>query len=351
MFPYLSLLGFRRRTRMPAPDVDLLEQLEPGWIEQSIADWSSWINARLRKRYGTAAQGSSTPFGKTPPAFLPQGTTPPGVTLQGRPLLGDIALVLAIVTAGAAGVATFQWSVDGGISWAIAPTLTASGTSPPAVTVAGLSRLASPSLLRLQVQVGGPVGTAKFRWSVDGGVTWTASGVITAPTVVLGTTGLSAVFPAGTYSADNAYVGAGIVTPAVGVPFALAGTGLAFVVGAGPAFAADNEYQAATPVPGTMLRWLTILVTFDAYQKRGANPQDPALTWIKDAWDETKAEIREAADSKDGLFDLPASEDVDSAITTGGPLGYSETSPYVWTDAEERAGRAEDRSRSGTGGP
>lgn len=82
------------------------------------------------------------------------------------------------------------------------PTVVATGTTPPAVSVTGDSNNAD---LRLEITTGGTRGTAVFRYSVDGGTTW-ASGITTAATVTLGTTGLTAVFAAGTYANDNVYV-------------------------------------------------------------------------------------------------------------------------------------------------
>jgi hypothetical protein len=101
-------------------------------------------------------------------------------------------------------------------------------------------------------------------------------------------------------------------------------------------------YAAATPVPEIVLGWLTLFVTYDAYRKRGTNPQDPNIASLIEDCKTAADEIKEAADSKDGLFDLPTSEDTDSAITTGYPLAYSETSPYVWTDVEACEGYAQD---------
>jgi hypothetical protein len=91
------------------------------------------------------------------------------------------------------------------------------------------------------------------------------------------------------------------------------------------------------------------MVSFDVLRKRGANPQDPFYESIKVDAEKAVEEVIEAADSEKGLFDLPTDEDGDSNVTTGGPLGYSETSPYVWTDIAASAGRAEDSARRGTG--
>ena len=201
------------------------------------------------------------------------------------------------------------------------PALVAAGTSPPVVTLIGRPVLGS---MRVSIQVVAPgaLGTATFAWSQDGGTTWhpdsppallagAGVGIATAASVTLGTTGLAAQFPANvTYSADNLY-------------------------------------QADTPVPGAILEWLCNVVTVDVFMRIGTNPQDPGITLFMQQYSEALAQIKEAADGKDGLLDLPISEDLGSAVTTGGVLSYSETSPYVWTDRERDAAYFQDMSGRG----
>lgn len=113
---------------------------------------------------------------------------------------------------------------------------------------------------------------------------------------------------------------------------------------------ATLPFGQGQPVPDVVLGWLTALVTYDAYRARGFNPQDPLGELIRADYDAAKAEVKEAADSKDGLFDLPAStEETDSSVTTGGPQAYSETSPYVWTNIEAAVGKAQDAAYTGRG--
>lgn len=249
-FPYLDLYGFKLRTVMAAAEVDYVETDTPGYTAGRIAVRSSYINGRLRKRYGATATTNSLPLGQTAPELIGSGTTPPGLSLRGQPILGSMQVIVSITT-------------------------------------------------------GGATGTAVFKWSSNNGITYN-TGVTSATSVSLGGTGLSVLFPS---------------------------TGT---------FSTDNVYAAATPVPEIVLGWLTTLVTYDLYRKRGVNPQDPQIELLVVEMTNVLAEIKEAADSRDGLFDLPVSEDEDSAVTTGGPLGTSQTSPYVWTDVERAVGEFQD---------
>ena len=96
------------------------------------------------------------------------------------------------------------------------------GTAPPTVTLAGTPLGAYT--LKIEIVAGGAVGAATFRFSTDGGSTWSETHV-TAASVLLdesptataltpaddsmvgrnGATGITASFAAGTYNADNFY--------------------------------------------------------------------------------------------------------------------------------------------------
>lgn len=103
------------------------------------------------------------------------------------------------------------------------------------------------------------------------------------------------------------------------------------------------------PPPEILIGWIVDLVSLDVMRKRGINPQDPFLETLVANGDAAKAEIEEAANSETGLFDLPSNNTIENSnVTTGGPLGYSETSPYKWMDLEARQGRFED-GNSGNG--
>jgi hypothetical protein len=267
-FPYLDVPEFKLRTSIPPSDVELFASRYPGFLERAIGTRSSYINARLRKRYGQSPTlGNNLPLGQQPPLLLAAGTLPPAVSLVGRPILGSVRIAIQITTAGALGVAVFAWAKDGGLF---------------------------------------PIGGDQNPPS------WT-TGVLTAATVTLTGTGMSALFPS-----------------------------------TGP-YSLDNLYAAASPVPEAVLRWLTDFVTIDVWDRRGRNPQDPAMVSAKERYDQAMEELKEASDSKEGLFDLPIAEDADTAVTTGGPLSYSETSPYVWQDQQKAVAQSEDRALTGTG--
>lgn len=93
-----------------------------------------------------------------------------------------------------------------------------------------------------------------------------------------------------------------------------------------------------TPVPPIVLGWVTAIVTPEVYWKKGINPGGPLEDLLTKKKDDAEAKIKEAADSKEGLFDLPLREDLQtSAIDAGGPLGCSQSSPYEWVDVEAEA--------------
>jgi hypothetical protein len=102
----------------------------------------------------------------------------------------------------------------------------------------------------------------------------------------------------------------------------------------------------AEPVPEIVLDWVTRKVTPRAYLKRGYNPSNDASFAALLSSDAAlaDAEIAAAADAVSGLYDLPLRQDTTtSGISRGAPLGYSETSPYAWRDAQRTTGQGEDR--------
>ncbi len=107
---------------------------------------------------------------------------------------------------------------------------------------------------------------------------------------------------------------------------------------------------AETPnAPESVKEWLARIVTMRCYIKRGIDPNDLQIVEIRDDSIAAKAEVLEAANSENGWFDLPTLESADpSAISKGGPFGYSEASPYVWMDEQAQTGKNEDQSGRGS---
>lgn len=94
------------------------------------------------------------------------------------------------------------------------------------------------------------------------------------------------------------------------------------------------------PAPGIVVRWNVLLTTPLCYGKRGTNTE--LYEKFEGQALEAKAEVREAADAKDGLFDLPLRADSEvTGIVKGAPLAYHERSPYEWM------GRQSERWRRG----
>lgn len=107
----------------------------------------------------------------------------------------------------------------------------------------------------------------------------------------------------------------------------------------------------ANPCPVAVTGWLSRIVTVRCWLKRGVDPNDLQFTEIKADADAAWAEIKEAADSQLGLFDLPLRADTTaSGISRGGPRSYAEQSPYVGFDRQGSTGRTEDANRGGSYG-
>lgn len=103
------------------------------------------------------------------------------------------------------------------------------------------------------------------------------------------------------------------------------------------------------PYPESVTGWLARIVTVRCWLKRGVDPTDEQFLEVKADHDRAIEEIKEAADALDGLFELPLRADTTaSGVSKGGPFSYTEASPYVWTDVQVDAGRAEDSNRGGS---
>ncbi|AKT38258.1 phage protein Gp36 family protein [Chondromyces crocatus] len=98
------------------------------------------------------------------------------------------------------------------------------------------------------------------------------------------------------------------------------------------------------PYPDVIIDNVARVVAYRLTLKRGFNPSSEQDQLIQQEKDEALAWVKEAADSKDGLIELPARQatppDV-AAVNAGGPLGYSEQSPYTWPVLQAKAARHE----------
>lgn len=84
--------------------------------------------------------------------------------------------------------------------------VTSSGTTPPVVTLSGTP--AGYFDLVVNITTGGTRGTAVFKFSLDGGLTYPTAqtGITTAATYLMPGTGVTLNFATGTYNVDNVYV-------------------------------------------------------------------------------------------------------------------------------------------------
>ncbi len=100
--------------------------------------------------------------------------------------------------------------------------------------------------------------------------------------------------------------------------------------------------EAELPTNRTILAWCRDIVDLEVFILRGGNPSSAQDALYKERHDAAKAEILEAADAKEGKFDLPLKQDVtETGISKGGPLASSEASPWAWTDVQAAAVRDE----------
>ncbi len=98
-----------------------------------------------------------------------------------------------------------------------------------------------------------------------------------------------------------------------------------------------------SPYPVAVQGWLARLVTLRVYYKRGIDPTDAQWDAVRQDATDAMSELKEAADSHEGLFELPLKANDDTtAITRGDPLAYTEASPYKWADEQRDTARDED---------
>lgn len=160
----------------------------------------------------------ATPIGPTAAgtiSAITQTGTGPLPTLTGNPI-SAFPIRFKIVKGGVVGTATFQISYDGGTTYGPETVtaasvilgeglslgaVTSTGTTPPVITLTG-TPLRSLNL-RVECTLGGILATWTGRWSVDGGVTWTA--FTSAATVLMAGTGVTLNIAAGAAATDNVW--------------------------------------------------------------------------------------------------------------------------------------------------
>jgi len=92
------------------------------------------------------------------------------------------------------------------------------------------------------------------------------------------------------------------------------------------------------PEPEQVVQWIADLATPRLYGRRGVTPGDPTIAGFVTIREDARTAMKEAADAKDGLYDLPLLDAGDAtAISKGGPLASAEASPYDWVDRQIEA--------------
>jgi lysophospholipase L1-like esterase len=165
------------------------DEIETNYFEDAVfpsAAFNFLLNGTLADATGgTAISSNSNTY------------VPSGLAASSMPI--DPASTSAIPPMPAANLSLLLES-DVGIT-GVMGTVVATGTTPPTVTLTG-SPVGAP-LIEADIQSAGALGTAKFQWKLNGVIQ--QAGLVTAATVLLGTTGLTVNFAAGTYAADNVY--------------------------------------------------------------------------------------------------------------------------------------------------
>lgn len=174
-------------------------------VQQTILEWDGATNdPMIRVSAGVKLENFTVRVkaGKATVAAIDHNQhTNIGAPVAGKCVFRELTILGDLYDLGSYG------TMDYGIVCAREPyrrsTNTTQSGAGPAVTFTGVPDGAYD--VRVKITLGGIRGTAQFDWSLDGGSTWEATGVATAATVVLGTTGLTANFAAGTYVLNETY--------------------------------------------------------------------------------------------------------------------------------------------------
>ncbi len=99
--------------------------------------------------------------------------------------------------------------------------------------------------------------------------------------------------------------------------------------------------------PPIIRRWLADLVSVRCFVRLGVNPQDEQFNLVKREAEIAEEQIMEAANSVEGLFDLPLLDD-SSALTKPVVMVSSTQSPFVSQHERAVIGRREDDNNRST---
>lgn len=97
------------------------------------------------------------------------------------------------------------------------------------------------------------------------------------------------------------------------------------------------DFTDPGPTPDVVLSWLRDLVDHDVQEYVGGTPEGREDEWIAKRAEKADAEIKEAADSETGLFELPlrnTDPTGSSAINKGGPFVASNNTIYGFFDGQ-----------------
>lgn len=98
----------------------------------------------------------------------------------------------------------------------------------------------------------------------------------------------------------------------------------------------------AQPYITHLKRWVAQILTPEAFDALGVRPSDEIQDRIEERRTQALAQIKEAADSKDGLYELPLKSDSPgtSGIVRPAILSTSDADPYKWQRTQrDRASR------------
>jgi hypothetical protein len=98
------------------------------------------------------------------------------------------------------------------------------------------------------------------------------------------------------------------------------------------------RHKYVIPFPAghaTIEGWVIAIVQTRALLRAGIDPSDQSYSEVVKLAEQADTQITEASDPQSAKWNLPLITATDgSAISKGAPFGYSESSPYTWTDVQ-----------------